>query len=136
MEDPYHGKGFVQGSETSKAAHDSVDVVGVAKRIRDHLVLCGEAGATDHEMEQALGLSHQTVSAASTRLRQLGKAKASGMTRTVASGCQANAWIACDEPPPPKKTKRKAGQVDCPRCGGCGFIDEPKSDHTGNLKLF
>jgi hypothetical protein len=61
----YHG-----GDEFSEQAHESIqeDKVSLRRRVFAHIERCPH-GATCEEVELALGLSHQTVSARITELR-------------------------------------------------------------------
>lgn len=86
---------YVAGSATSEAAAASVvKALGrlelrVLTKIQDQ----GLFGATDDELEQLTGLSHQTASARRRTLVLRGQIKDSGVTRTTRSGRQAVVWV-------------------------------------------
>ncbi len=86
---------YVRGSETSKAAAESiVRVVGhhevmVLKHIREQ----GELGATDDEIEVVTGLRHQTASARRRGLVLKYRIKDSGKKRNTRSRRKAVVWV-------------------------------------------
>ena len=100
--DEKEGKGvpFVKGSETSTAAADSMvkHAKSVEVQILSLFMEVGYWGLTDDEIEQRLGLKHQTVSA---RRRQLEKNNlivkmykdGKRMKRPTRSGRQAGVYI-------------------------------------------
>lgn len=94
---PSVGPGHVQGSDTSKAAADSLSD-GTAKALREivyrHLLERDARGATDDEMEAALGMRHQTLSARRRELVIKGLAIDSGDKRKTRSGRSATVWFA------------------------------------------
>lgn len=78
---------------TSKDAAASIaeSAPDIGKRI---LAMIANTPSTCYEVEQALGLSHQTASARITHLRQKGEIEDSGITRPTASGRAAIVWQA------------------------------------------
>lgn len=90
------GVPYVKGSETSKAAAESIKhVVGSTKvRIYQYMMQCGEHGATDDEIEVALGMSHQTASARRRNLEQIGACKKTSRKRPTRSGRAAAVYVA------------------------------------------
>jgi len=86
---------FVRGSETSEAAADekaetqASDETRVLEWIRSR----GSLGATDDEIEVALGMRHQNASARRNKLVQKGLVCNSGQTRETRSERQATIWI-------------------------------------------
>lgn len=54
----------------------------------------GSEGLTSEEVEQALGLRHQTASARIRELVQAGRVRDSGRRRQVRSGRWARVWVA------------------------------------------
>jgi hypothetical protein len=87
---------YVRNSDTSKGA--AVSMVADARTLRDAVAALvkqrAARGATCHEVEWALKLSHQTASARIRELVLAGKLKDSGMRRPTASGRTAAVWIA------------------------------------------
>tara|TARA_R100001530_G_scaffold65541_1_gene46919 strand:- start:1002 stop:1532 length:531 start_codon:yes stop_codon:yes gene_type:complete len=68
MYDGHHGErgiGHVKSSDTSKAwaTHTTAGAVNTQQRIMERLARAGHRGMTAKELEDALGLTHQTVSA-------------------------------------------------------------------------
>ena len=120
----YSGKAFfVRGSDTSEEAAKSIGEKAPTLREQVHgfLKRRGSLGATDYEVEQHLGLSHQTTSARRRELVLKGLAKDSGARRFTGSGRKATVWIACEEAP---QKPHKAVKT-CPLCGGSGKVREP-----------
>jgi hypothetical protein len=60
-----------------------------AAAVFDHVVKQGAAGATCWEVEQALGLSHQSASARLSELKARGRLRPNGKKRKTASGSSA-----------------------------------------------
>ncbi len=88
----------VAGSATSKAAGASVDRVSMRERVETEIWvyshgLTPPVGRTDDEIEQALNMRHQTVSARRRELVLAGKVVDSGRTRKTRSGCKATVWV-------------------------------------------
>ena len=120
----YSGKAFfVRGSDTSEEAAKSIKAKAptLREKVHEFLKRRGVFGATDYEIEQHLGLSHQTASARRRELVLKGYAKNSGDRRPTGSGRSATVWLACEEPP---KSPHKAVKT-CPLCGGSGKVREP-----------
>ena len=91
--------GHAKGSETSREA--ALRITPRAGSLR-HLVLGfiwsrGERGATDAEVEEALGLRHQTASARRRELVIGGFVRNSGEKRKTPSGCRASVWVLAKE---------------------------------------
>lgn len=87
--------GFVNGSETSEDAARRYEPVAGTERARvlNYVAGCGAHGATCDEVEEAIGLKHQTASA---RLRELflgGRVRRVG-TRLTRSNRKADVHIA------------------------------------------
>lgn len=93
---------YAKGSDTSQDAAESLVLRAPTLRDRVHRVIKsrGDFGATDYEIEQHLGMRHQTASARRRELVLRGKAKDSGLRRKTGSGRNAVVWVACDEDPP------------------------------------
>lgn len=89
--DNYH-----QGNEYSVLANESVREIKV--RLRSMVVSFvseqGEYGATSDEVEQALGMPHQTASARLTEAKALGMVEDSGRKRKTRSGRNAAVLVA------------------------------------------
>jgi hypothetical protein len=86
---------FVQGSETSEEA---ADAKGPTATSDEGAVLAllwkrGTTGATDDEIEVALGMLHQNASARRNALVRKGLVCDSGLTRKTRSGRRAAVWI-------------------------------------------
>ena len=62
--------------------------------ILNHVIRCGPTGATSEEVEVALDLRHQNVSARLGELRRAGKIKEIGARRRTSSGRWATVWVA------------------------------------------
>ena len=87
--------GHVRGSETSKAAAESVK--GTASSVRKQILAIlnerGTLGATDYEIEQTLGLIHQTASARRRELVLKGEVIKTPTRRKTGTGRTATVWI-------------------------------------------
>lgn len=68
------------------------------QRVHEFLAQRGEYGATDEEIEEALGLRHQTASARRRGLCIKHKVRDSGATRATSSGRQATVWVCTVRP--------------------------------------
>lgn len=86
---------YVRRSKTSRDA--AISVIPVVRGIQAQLLDCirkqGAHGITDDEMEQLLGLKHQTVSAQRRQLVKQGYIHDSGKTRPTRSGRRATVWV-------------------------------------------
>jgi predicted transcriptional regulator len=89
--DNYHG-----GNGYSILANESIREAKV--RLRNMVVAYvaeqDEYGATSDEVEQGLGMSHQTISARLTEAKALGMVEDSGMKRKTRSGRNACVLVA------------------------------------------
>ena len=87
---------YVKGSETSKAAADSMitAATGIKHRIYNHLLALGEHGATDDEVEVALDLTHQTASSRRRNLELVGAVRKTTDKRRTRSGREAFVYVA------------------------------------------
>lgn len=85
---------YVPGSDTSAAAAESIEpLLGrLAADVRAHVRAQGARGATCDEIEEGLGLRHQTASARVRELAQAGLLKDSGERRATRSGRKAAVW--------------------------------------------
>ena len=94
----YGGMPPHQPRDTSiEAAHAIQAQAGRLQRlVLDHLIERGERGATDYEMEQALEMAHQTVSARRRELVQKNLVMDSGMRRRTAKS-KARVWVIAPE---------------------------------------
>lgn len=100
-DDLYGGRPpFQETSDTSEDAADSLLEIAltvrgnVYRKIRD----TGINGMTCWEVEQELGLSHQTASARIRELNLKGKLRDSGYRRRTGSGRQATVWVVGNMP--------------------------------------
>lgn len=86
----------VQGSDTSREAAESMEPHAgtLEARVLEAIRFSCSAGLTDDEVEQLLGLSHQTTSARRRALVIRGLVKDSGRRRKTRSGRNATVWIA------------------------------------------
>jgi hypothetical protein len=90
---------FVRKSETSAAAAESIGAVAgtiraaVYRELQDR----GKAGATDDELQTALGLRVQTETARRCELVDLGLVSDSGQTRKTSAGRLAVVWVAAPD---------------------------------------
>jgi hypothetical protein len=89
---------YVRGSDTSKAA---ADAKGNARNDEERVLALlrhrGDEGATDDEIEVALGLIHQNASARRRGLVLQGFIKDSGKRRETRTGRDAVVWIVTNE---------------------------------------
>lgn len=91
---PYGGNApNVAGSDTSKAAGESVDRRSMQEKVNWVLFCQQGIGATDDEIERLLDMRHQTVSARRRELVLAGLVVDSGRTRATRSGRQATVWV-------------------------------------------
>lgn len=90
---------FVPGSETSRAAAESmVEAAGTLRsKVRIYIVTEGYDGATDDEVEVALGLKSNTARPRRHELMERSLVMDSGRTRKTRSGRDATVWIAAPE---------------------------------------
>ena len=88
-------RNYHQGHENSVAAHDSIKPSKDALRLRivNYIISRGLYGATSDEVEQGLGLTHQTASARLTEAKAKGELIVSGMKRKTRSGRKADVLI-------------------------------------------
>jgi len=80
------------GTDTSIAAAYSVEGPVVETLRRRVLITIEQRASTCDELEAALGLSHQTVSARVWELRRLGLVADEGLRRQTRSGRAAKVW--------------------------------------------
>lgn len=82
--------------DTSKEAARLIEPKASALRFRimAEIQVRGSFGATCDELEQAFGMSHQTVSARCRELNMTGKTRDSGQRRPTRSGRKAIVWVA------------------------------------------
>lgn len=90
---------YVRGSDTSKAAAESVQPIqgDLRRRVYESIARAGSRGMTCDEVEQATNLKHQTASARVRELFQLGRLRKVGK-RPTSSGRQAWIYVASAEP--------------------------------------
>lgn len=83
------------GNPQSVAAHDSIviDKARVRRQIITWVSQRGDVGATSDEVERALGLPHQTVSARFSEAKVSGDLIDTGRRRPTRSGRQAAVYI-------------------------------------------
>lgn len=82
--------------ETSKEAARLIEpkCAALRHRVLAEIQIRGSFGATCDELEQAFGMSHQTVSARCRELNMTGKTRDSGNRRPTRTGRKAIVWVA------------------------------------------
>ena len=87
---------YVKGSETSQEAAESMKphAPTIRHRVYFYILEQGGLGATDSQIEIALGLRHQTASPRRRELEQMGAIQKSGQCRKTASGRRAGVYVA------------------------------------------
>jgi len=103
--------GFVKGSDTSRAAAESMVEISPTLRglLYRQFLLLGERGATDDELEKFTGLKHQTVSARRRELVLDGFLRENGK-RTSRSGRKAKVWVVVNpetKSVPPRRSQQE-----------------------------
>jgi hypothetical protein len=89
------GSASPRAQETSLVALNSLDGEKKARREQSMLeYIKANGGATCCEVEEALGLLHQSASSSITRLRQAGRLVDSGKRRPTKTGRMAIVWRA------------------------------------------
>lgn len=85
---------YVKGSDTSEAAARAKEPTEKTDeaRVLAYIRQCGAAGATDDEIEVALGMRHQNASARRRALVLRGLVSASAARRRTRSGRKAIVW--------------------------------------------
>lgn len=88
----------VPQSQTSKEAARSMErkAPSIRDRVFSYIKAQGRDGSTDDELEQALGLRHQTASARRRELVKMGLVQDSGQRRPTRSGRSATVWASAD----------------------------------------
>lgn len=89
---------FHGGNAESNAAHRSIvkDKATLTRRVVAFVRARGQRGATSDEVEVALGLPHQTVSARITEAKAAGELVMSGDRRPTRSGRNAAVLVAAE----------------------------------------
>jgi hypothetical protein len=106
--------GHAKGSDTSKAAGQSVEITARSMRARAYAFIKQVGGATCDEIEVEFNQRHQTISARLSELRLGGWIERSGSTRPTRSGRQADVYKVRDkapDPPPAQPAKSTAQLV-------------------------
>lgn len=87
---------YAKGSATSEAAAEAIKPKAGSQRARVYAFILGrgEYGATDEEIQAALGISESSVRPRRGELREAGLIHDSGRTRPTRSGGQATVWVA------------------------------------------
>ena len=87
---------YVRGSETSKAAADSMKPIAgsIKHRVYEYILRRGSTGATDDEIEIGLQLTHQTASARRRNLELAGALVKTENKRPTRSGRSAFVYTA------------------------------------------
>jgi predicted ArsR family transcriptional regulator len=86
-------------SPTSCAAAEAIvpHLNKLQARVLDYLRGCGERGATDEELVEALRLSPSTARPRRIELVKAGLVRDSGRTRKTNSGREATVWVATNQ---------------------------------------
>lgn len=86
------------GNAESAAASESIepDKARLRRMVLNYIASRGYVGATCEEVEFALGLRHQTVSARLTELKRLGQVRDTGRRRLTQSRRPAAVYVARD----------------------------------------
>lgn len=87
------------GNPESAEASASIDPdkARLRRLVVAYVRTCGEAGATCDEVEEALGLAHQTASARITEAKALGELRRTDDRRPTRSGRNAAVLVAIEE---------------------------------------
>jgi len=89
---------MIEAQDTSREAHEHVKPrkVTLRERVLRYVVGCGEHGATDEEMQTALGMDPNTQRPRRRELVQAGYIVDSGKRRETRTGRNAIVWISRD----------------------------------------
>lgn len=89
--------GYVNRDTSKEAAKLYEPKAGTLRaRVLAEIQVRGSFGATCDELEQAFGMSHQTISARCRELNMTGKTRDSGGRRKTRSGRNAIVWVATE----------------------------------------
>lgn len=111
--DLYDGKPpHVADNDTSEAAADAItmSVATLRARIYSEISKRGVHGATDDEMQVALGIKSQTQSPRRRELVMQGRVADSGRRRNTRSGRSAKVWVTSEVPLPPVEKKKTVAE--------------------------
>lgn len=101
---PYNDRPpFVAGSATSEAAADRVSAATMRVRVLEYIGAQGEDGATDDEVEVALGMLHQTASARRRELELMGEVVKTDRERPTRTGTAAAVYCVAEDAPPKRQ---------------------------------
>lgn len=89
------GLPYVKGSETSKAAAESMVEPSKNQRqqVWEHIHAFGGNGRTCHEVEGGIGIIHGSCASRMWELREMGRIERTGDTRPTPTGRQADVYI-------------------------------------------
>lgn len=132
--------------ETSREAYEAIMETGVAAalkvRVLAHLKGCGSRGATDREVEAALGVpAKANIRTRRKSLQREGLVVDSGRTRRpivdgLEEGRRATVWVYAPHGPEPEPDPGPELH-SCPVCGGSGKIPaRVRGDDGGQLRLW
>lgn len=97
FDNPTHARApFARGSATSEAAAVAIQpqMNPLQAAVLDAIRARGEYGATDQEIEEATGLSGNTVRPRRGELKAAGRIQEAAFTRKTKSNRDASVWIA------------------------------------------
>ena len=96
---------FVAGSHTSEAAAHRAKQSAETMRARvlEYIATQGEDGATDDEVEVALGMLHQTASARRRELELSGHLQKTDLPRPTRTGTHAAVYCVSEHAPPKRQ---------------------------------
>jgi hypothetical protein len=83
---------YVKDSPTSEEAAAFAEGFSGHAREQVYLYLLRNGPCTDDEMQQALGMKHQTLGPRRIELVEANMVEDTGLTRPTSSGCQATLW--------------------------------------------
>ena len=86
------------GPPTSTAAARAIipDAARLRRMVYEYIRGCGEEGATDEEIQRALGLSGNTERPRRWQLARAGLVRPAGRTRKTIAGGSAVVWVATE----------------------------------------
>jgi len=89
-------------TETSRQAAEAVRPIAseLERRVYQYLASCGILGATDEQIQEALGMDGNSERPRRKSLEQKGYVRDSGLKRPTRSGRLATVWVVTEKPFP------------------------------------